>query len=108
MCHCQESYMVCSIVSPGMHIHCFRRQEAASCAVCLAEYEAGEMLRQLPPCGHEFHLACIDPWLSNHTTCPMCRCSLLPPPVAQVPMLHPLRSNAQASTLQQVKKLEAA
>ena len=55
--------------------------------MCLAEYEAGEVLRRLPPCGHEFHLACIDLWLTAHTTCPMCRRSLLPPGVRK-PM-HP-------------------
>ncbi len=49
--------------------------------MCLGEYEAGELLRRLPPCGHEFHMACIDPWLTSHTTCPMCRSSLLPPQV---------------------------
>ena len=39
-----------------------------------------EMLRRLPACKHEFHESCIDEWLASHTTCPMCRCSLLPPP----------------------------
>lgn len=48
--------------------------------MCLGEYEMDEMLRRLPTCKHEFHLACIDEWLSRHITCPMCRCSLLPPP----------------------------
>jgi E3 ubiquitin-protein ligase ATL7/58/59 len=43
-----------------------------------------DMLRRLPTCKHEFHLHCIDEWLANHTTCPMCRCSLLPPPAESV------------------------
>ena len=49
--------------------------------MCLGEYEVDERVKRLPPCGHEFHEACIDLWLTNHVTCPMCRCSLLPPQV---------------------------
>ncbi|KAK9834335.1 hypothetical protein WJX81_008044 [Elliptochloris bilobata] len=49
-----------------------------ACSVCLGEYEAGELLRRLPPCGHEFHLKCIDAWLGQHSTCPICRAPLLP------------------------------
>ncbi|KAL0035152.1 hypothetical protein WJX79_003689 [Trebouxia sp. C0005] len=60
--------------------------EGPSCAVCLGDYEIGEMIRQLPDCHHHFHLDCIDQWLATHTTCPMCRRSLLPPdPSAQAP-----------------------
>ncbi len=61
-----------------------RHEEA--CSVCLGEYEVNERVKRLPPCGHEFHEACIDLWLTNHVTCPMCRCSLLPPQVR--PVLH--------------------
>lgn len=50
------------------------------CSVCLGEYEAGEKLQQIPACGHIFHMDCIGSWLSTHTTCPLCRLSLLPPP----------------------------
>ncbi|XP_020272272.1 probable E3 ubiquitin-protein ligase ATL44 [Asparagus officinalis] len=32
----------------------------ADCAICLAEFEEGELVRVLPPCGHGFHLKCID------------------------------------------------
>jgi hypothetical protein len=45
------------------------------CAVCLNDFEAGEALRQLP-CYHAFHVACVDPWISLHGTCPVCRTML--------------------------------
>lgn len=70
---------------PQMPSAC-RVYEGPSCAVCLGDYEIGEMIRQLPDCHHHFHLDCIDQWLATHTTCPMCRRSLLPPdPSAQAP-----------------------
>ncbi|KAI5076962.1 hypothetical protein GOP47_0009027 [Adiantum capillus-veneris] len=47
------------------------------CAVCLSEFEEGEEMKALPECGHAFHSACIDMWLFSHTTCPICRISLL-------------------------------
>ncbi|KAL5537413.1 hypothetical protein UlMin_043046 [Ulmus minor] len=55
----------------------------SQCAVCLGEYEAEDRLQQIPACGHTFHIDCIDHWLSNHTTCPLCRLSLLPLPNSQ-------------------------
>ncbi|KAL4182027.1 hypothetical protein AMTRI_Chr12g273960 [Amborella trichopoda] len=48
------------------------------CAVCLCEFEAEDKLRLLPKCSHAFHLQCIDTWLLSHSTCPLCRGSLLP------------------------------
>ncbi|KAM0874885.1 hypothetical protein ACQ4PT_037161 [Festuca glaucescens] len=50
------------------------------CSVCLADYQAEERLQRIPPCGHTFHIDCIDHWLSKNTTCPLCRVSLLPAP----------------------------
>lgn len=41
------------------------------CAVCLAEFERGDLLRQLP-CGHKFHSTCIDKWLRTKKVCPLC------------------------------------
>ncbi|GJN06991.1 hypothetical protein PR202_ga24776 [Eleusine coracana subsp. coracana] len=48
----------------------------AQCVVCLAEYEDKDMLRFLPYCGHNFHMECIDLWLEQNSTCPICRISL--------------------------------
>lgn len=46
--------------------------ETPTCAVCLCDAEQGDCLRRLPCC-HEFHAKCVDRWLVNHTTCPMCK-----------------------------------
>ncbi|KAL2520318.1 RING-H2 finger protein ATL7 [Forsythia ovata] len=47
------------------------------CSVCLADYQSDDKLQQIPACGHTFHMDCIDLWLATHTTCPLCRQSLL-------------------------------
>ena len=52
--------------------------EDEECAICCAEYGAGDQLRRLP-CGHSFHKKCIDSWLRMSTRCPMCRHDLSPP-----------------------------
>lgn len=46
------------------------------CTVCLSEYHEEDTLRILPLCGHSFHATCIDIWLQQHSTCPVCRISL--------------------------------
>lgn len=47
-----------------------------TCSVCLEALQDGEMVRQLPACLHQFHVACIDMWLGSHSTCPLCRSSV--------------------------------
>ncbi|KAL2653677.1 hypothetical protein R1flu_021805 [Riccia fluitans] len=55
-------------------------KDLSECAVCLSEFEEDEVLRLLPKCGHLFHPECIDMWFFSHSTCPLCRSSLIPPP----------------------------
>ncbi|CAM0943072.1 unnamed protein product [Alopecurus aequalis] len=51
-------------------------QEDSHCTVCLEEYQAKDVVRVLPYCGHAFHVACIDAWLKQQSTCPICRASM--------------------------------
>lgn len=49
--------------------------EVQTCSVCLCEYQEDELLRELPCTGskHIFHAACIDEWLLQKSSCPICR-----------------------------------
>lgn len=64
--------------------------ESKSCIICLEPYEEGEQIRVLP-CDaserHHFHRACVDRWLLQSGSCPVCRTT-----VAQM-----LRASAPAS-----------
>lgn len=51
-------------------------QEESHCTVCLEEYQAKDVVRVLPYCGHAFHVTCIDAWLKQQSTCPICRASM--------------------------------
>jgi len=42
------------------------------CVICLDNYCEGDMIRTLP-CSHEFHKSCIDPWMMERFTCPLCK-----------------------------------
>jgi len=42
------------------------------CAVCYVDFEIGDAVRRLQPCGHIFHKGCIDRWLlESSTRCPV-------------------------------------
>ncbi|XP_061578136.1 E3 ubiquitin-protein ligase RLIM [Cololabis saira] len=45
------------------------------CQICFCEYADGEKLRMLP-CFHDYHVQCIDRWLKDNATCPICRANL--------------------------------
>ncbi|KAF4090776.1 hypothetical protein AMELA_G00054990 [Ameiurus melas] len=50
--------------------------EFDNCAVCIEGYKANDVVRILP-CRHVFHKNCVDPWLQDHRTCPMCKMNIL-------------------------------
>lgn len=47
-----------------------------NCAVCIEGYKPNDVVRILP-CKHVFHKHCVDPWLQDHRTCPMCKMNIL-------------------------------
>lgn len=62
------------------------------CTICLAEYREKDVLRVLPYCGHGFHDTCIDIWLRQHSTCPVCRISLRESPDDRKRTMQPVYS----------------
>jgi hypothetical protein len=47
-----------------------------SCSVCLEPYQIHDTIRTIP-CFHSFHVGCIDPWLRQKATCPICKYSAI-------------------------------
>ncbi|KAH0503994.1 E3 ubiquitin-protein ligase RNF149 [Microtus ochrogaster] len=50
--------------------------DAENCAVCIENFKVKDVIRILP-CKHIFHRICIDPWLLDHRTCPMCKLDVI-------------------------------
>ncbi|XP_060082627.1 RING finger protein 150-like [Ylistrum balloti] len=50
--------------------------EFDQCAVCIEGYKASDVIRILP-CKHIFHKSCVDPWLLEQRSCPMCKLDIL-------------------------------
>lgn len=50
--------------------------EFDQCAVCIEGYKASDVIRILP-CKHIFHKSCVDPWLLDQRSCPMCKLDIL-------------------------------
>ena len=48
-----------------------RLNTSLECVVCQEAFKQGENIRRLP-CLHQFHAACVDPWLARHARCPLC------------------------------------
>ncbi|OLY78678.1 Receptor homology region, transmembrane domain- and RING domain-containing protein 3 [Smittium mucronatum] len=48
-------------------------KNSKTCLVCIEDFIVGTKIRNLP-CGHTFHVDCIDHWLLNKSSlCPICR-----------------------------------
>jgi len=65
--------VVCNL--PIKTYYTSRRQEndPTECCICLEDYQDKDELR-IMPCKHEFHVACIDSWLTRQKGfCPICK-----------------------------------
>lgn len=57
--------------------HCKQKEgrlglEPPTCTVCVEHIKVGTK-GMFMPCGHVFHPDCLNPWLGQHNTCPVCR-----------------------------------
>ena len=49
-----------------------RHDNNNNCVVCLCEFQIGDIISALPCC-HVFHTECIEKWLKNELSCPVCK-----------------------------------
>ena len=49
------------------------KDNQATCNICLEEFKQGDNMRKLNHCSHTFHKECIDRWLSQVPSCPICK-----------------------------------
>jgi hypothetical protein len=47
------------------------------CYICLKNFKKNTKVRKLP-CGHLFDEKCLQPWLKQNSTCPICKFELKP------------------------------
>ncbi|KAI5944292.1 E3 ubiquitin-protein ligase RLIM [Manis javanica] len=60
----------------SLPVRSFRKDDTeTSCCICITDYKEGTKVRILP-CSHSFHSYCIDHWLAEKRTCPLCRSEL--------------------------------
>ncbi|XP_074581328.1 uncharacterized protein LOC141837855 [Curcuma longa] len=68
-------------------------KSSPDCAVCLRSFRPDEDLRLLPACSHSFHAGCVDTWIQNSPSCPLCRApvTLPPPPLLSAALPPPVK-----------------
>jgi hypothetical protein len=50
---------------------------SSECSICLISFKDGDVCRVLPePCGHRFHMECVDKWFTLSQSCPLCKRSI--------------------------------
>lgn len=60
-----------------------------TCAICLDDFVPHEAIVRELPCGHIFHVECIDTSLDqNSSLCPLCKKSVVPPGCYPVPVTN--------------------
>ena len=51
--------------------------ESGLCVICQDDIGVKEVIRNINKCNHNFHIDCIDRWLSENKKCPICKSELM-------------------------------
>ena len=53
------------------------------CCICLMEYAKGDKIvwAKTGACNHIFHQKCVQKWIKDHPSCPLCRVNLFHSPI---------------------------
>jgi len=58
-----------AVTKTSQHQSC---DATGQCSVCLMDFEHGDSLRTMQCC-HSFHMVCVDQWLAQSGSCPVCK-----------------------------------
>lgn len=72
----RSKYRSINQLIPINQLHATTAGGKPECEICLGEYTAGDRVRHMP-CGHLFHVKCVDTWLHSADTCPKCRKNII-------------------------------
>lgn len=73
----ERTIMVEKVAEPVSYGSSEAVAKCIDCAICLEDFENGELCQIFPVCNHIFHYSCIQHWLKKNMTCPICRCSIV-------------------------------
>jgi len=70
-----DHYLVCTVISSSVTSQNSNKASLTNdmCAICLDAQSSAQVALRALDCGHTFHLACIQHWLSRASTCPLCK-----------------------------------
>ena len=66
---------LCCIPCPDTSARMIPSKQTSDCSICCDAVALHSTAVRLP-CSHIYHPACIDTWLRQNHTCPLCRCPL--------------------------------
>ena len=58
------------------HLRISDNDDASVCSICQNRILSQSIVREIQICHHIFHPECIDEWLIQHDTCPVCRANI--------------------------------
>uniref|UniRef100_A0A0A0L6M6 RING-type domain-containing protein n=1 Tax=Cucumis sativus TaxID=3659 RepID=A0A0A0L6M6_CUCSA len=73
----ERTIMIEKVAAPVSYGSSEAATKCIDCAICLEDFENGELCQNFPVCNHIFHYSCIQHWLKKNMTCPICRCSIV-------------------------------